>query len=207
VFDISPADSAPHAVPDTRTIRCIVLLGPGFRFWEVFTASHEYTDERPHPLDRWSQRVISNLADSLGASALFPFGGPPFRPFPDWALNSGRFWSSPGRLLVHDQTGLMVSFRGALGFSEVVSETDAKNPHDLPEKPCTTCKGQPCLTACPVDALTETGYDIARCKSFLQSDAGRDCMERGCAVRRACPISKGALRYPEQSAFHMRAFL
>ena len=33
-----------------------------------------------------------------------------------------------------------------------------------------------------------------------------DCMSKGCAVRRACPVSQSYGRMEDQSAFHMRAF-
>ena len=77
----------------------------------------------------------------------------------------------------------------------------------LPAKPCDTCAAKPCLTACPVNALSaETGYDLAACHSFLDTEAGQDCMSRGCKARRACPVSQSYARLPEQSAFHMRSF-
>ena len=76
---------------------------------------------RPDPVDRWSRRVIGRLACDLGAKALFPFGGPPYHPFYQWALRTGRAWESPVRLLVHDTQGLMVSFRGALALREAMA--------------------------------------------------------------------------------------
>jgi epoxyqueuosine reductase len=53
------------------------------------------------------------MACDLGAKALFPFGGPPWHPFIAWAKRSGRAWESPVGFLVHDQAGLMVSYRAA----------------------------------------------------------------------------------------------
>ena len=64
----------------------IVLAGMAGRDgWSAFAASPEASDELAHPLDRWSQRLIGRLAGELGAKALFPFGGPPFWPFQQWA--------------------------------------------------------------------------------------------------------------------------
>ncbi len=179
--------------------RTLLMIGPGGAgYWPHIRAQPEW-DGIADPVDRWSRRVIGRLACDLGAKALFPFGGPPWHPFYQWALRTGRVWDSPVRLLVHAEQGLMVSFRGALALKEVL---------DLPptvDRPCNACP-KPCMTACPTGALTPAGYDVPACHAFLDTDAGQDCMERGCAVRRACPLSQSYARLPEQSAYHMRQF-
>lgn len=177
----------------------LLLLGPARDFWEVFSASPEAGDGAPDPIDRWSERVISGLARRFGGQALFPFGGPPHRPFLSWALATGRAWVSPVGMLVHDETGLMVSFRGALALPGRLA---------LPapgRMPCEGC-ARPCLDACPVGALGAEGYDTAACHGFLDTPAGADCMSAGCRVRRACPASAGAGRLAAQSAHHMAHF-
>ena len=192
-------DNADTCPAGTGTLILLAPLEPGF--WPAFIASPEYHDGDPDPMDRWSTRVIGQLAQDLGATALFPFGGPPFHPFYDWALASGRVWASPVRLLIHDRTGLFISFRGALALAERL---------DLPAVPdhfpCLGCADKPCLTACPVAALGADGYDVPACRAHIAGDQGRDCMDHGCLVRRSCPVSKTHGRLAEQSAFHMKAF-
>jgi epoxyqueuosine reductase len=179
--------------------RTLIMIGPGGAgYWPHVTAQPEW-DSAPDPVDRWSRRVIGHLACDLGAKAVFPFGGPPWHPFHRWAVRTGRVWESPVRLLVHQEQGLMVSFRGALALKEAL---DLPAP---PQSPCTDC-AKPCLTACPVGALTAAGYNLPACHSFLATPAGHDCMDLGCAVRRACPVSQTYARMPEQSAYHMRQF-
>ncbi|NCQ23966.1 MAG: ferredoxin [Rhodobacteraceae bacterium CG17_big_fil_post_rev_8_21_14_2_50_63_15] len=184
-------------VPGYRTL---VLLGPAEPgFWPCFTASPEYTDGAPDPMNRWSERVIGAMAQHLDAKAIFPFTGPPWPPFTGWARRSGRAWPSPVGLLVHDIAGLMVSYRGALAVRDRL---------DLPAlsvSPCETCTDQPCRTACPVMALKPTAYDVPACKTDLDRP-GNDCRARGCAVRRTCPISQTYGRQEAQSAFHMEYF-
>lgn len=179
----------------------LLLLGPHEPgFWATVSAAPEFRDNAPDPLDRWSERVIGELALRLGAQALFPFTGPPFAPFIAWAGRSRRIWPSPVSLLVHEATGLFLSIRGALALPTRI---------DLPPasvRPCNTCVDRPCLTACPVDAWSATGYDSAACHRFLDSPAGHDCMDRGCLTRRACPLSQACPRPPAQTAFQMRAF-
>lgn len=181
-------------------VESLVLLGPlEPGFWQHFTGSEEYRDGAPDPLDRWSARVIGALAEALGAQAFFPFGGPPHQPFIRWAKASGRAHDSPVGLLVHDSAGMMVSYRGALGFGFAL-----EGPEPGPS-PCLSCADQPCRTACPADAFASGLYDVPACKADLERK-GNDCMERGCAVRRACPLSRAYGRVEAQSAFHMRAF-
>jgi len=70
--------------------RTIVLLAADEpAFWDVFSKSPEYLDERPHPMDRWSTRVISRLAQDLDAQVFFPFGGPPYQPFFSMGTTNG----------------------------------------------------------------------------------------------------------------------
>ena len=180
----------------TRTLLLIGPREPGF--WPHLQAQPEW--DGPDPVDRWSRRVIGRLACDLAAKALFPFGGPPYQPFYSWALRSGSVWESPVKLLVHAGQGLFVSFRGALALREQV---DLPPP---PARPCDTCEGKPCLTACPVAALTGAGYDVPRCRAHLDRPEGAPCLTGGCLVRGTCPASQAYARMPEQSAYHMRQF-
>lgn len=182
--------------PGTRSLLLIGPKEPGF--WPHLTAQPEW-DGAPDPVDRWSRRVIGGIACDLGAKALFPFGGPPWHPFYQWALRSGRAWESPVRLLIHDRAGLLVSFRGALALRETL---DLPAP---PSRPCDNC-AVPCRTACPAGALSDAGYDVPACRSFLETPAGGACMSQGCAVRRACPVSASYARLEEHSAYHMGQF-
>ncbi|MGP9790793.1 ferredoxin [Roseinatronobacter sp. NSM] len=181
-------------------VQTLVLLGPHEPgFWQVFKGSPEYMDGAPDPMDRWSRRVIDAMARQLGARAIYPFGVQPPYPFFSWSLATGRVWSSPVRFLVHDVAGLWASFRGALGFADILDQPPRSEPV------CDDC-ARPCATACPVGALTPQGYDVPACHAFLNSADGQRCMTGGCAVRAACPVSQTFGRVRAQSAFHMRQF-
>lgn len=206
--DIEDAASGRHLAimgalhpSDLDGVETLILLGPKEPgFWPHFIHTAEYVDGLPDPMDRWSTRVIDDLVAEFGGQAFYPFGGPPYQPFYQWALASGRAWPSPINLLVHDSAGLLVSYRGALGLSERLEIPEA------PLRPCENCAIQPCRTACPVGAFDSGGYDVPACKAHITRSEGADCM-RGCLARRACPISARYPRNENHSAFHMEAFL
>jgi len=155
------------------------------------------------PLDRWSRRMIEALAGELGGKALFPFGGPPFLPFQQWAQRAEPVHPSPIGILIHPRYGLWHSYRGALGFSEKLAIAEPATC----ASPCESCTGRWCLSACPVAAFSAVGYDVAACVGHLRSAAGGDCIGFGCRTRRACPIGAEHAHGPEQAEFIMRAFL
>lgn len=178
----------------TEDGRTTLLLGPDpDAFWPALRSSPEA--RLPDPVDAWSTRVVTALAREVGAEPRFPFGHP-LQPFLTWAMKTGRCHISPVGMLVHDTQGLMVSFRGALTFPHEIALPEA------PPTPCTDCDA-PCRTACPVHALSPDGYDLPACHAHLD-DPRNTCMARGCAVRRACPVSPP--RPHAQSAHHMHSF-
>lgn len=195
-FHPTEQDDAPDG---TQTL---VLLGPDEpAFWETFTASDEYRDGQPDSLDRWSRRVATTVASPFRGTVILPYDGPPYAPFLRWADRSGESWSSPVGLLVHRTAGLFISFRAALALP-IRLDLSKQN-----SSPCLSCATRPCETACPVGALAPgREYDVPACMAHIRSDEGTTC-RNGCLVRRACPVSQEFGRLPEQSAFHMRAFL
>ena len=185
-------------------IRTIVLAGmAGREGWSAFAASPEASDGLADPLDRWSRRVIETLAAQLGAKALFPFGGPPFLPFQQWARRAEPVHPSPIGILIHPRYGLWHSYRGALGLSENLAIAEPATVR----APCESCTGRWCLSACPVEAFSDAGYDVAAGVGHLRSAAGADCMGFGCRARRACPVGAEHAYGPEEASFIMAAFL
>lgn len=194
---VAPPD-APRTPPGTRALALVAPLG-GAVWWDIVTASPEWQDGRADPLDRWSRRILDGIAARLNATALYPFGGPPHLPFQTWALATGRVWASPVHLLVGADAGLWVSFRGALALPFALHLPPAP-------RPCDTCAGQPCRSACPVAALTPAGYDLPACRTYLDTAPGQICRTQGCRVRAACPVSIRHARVDAQSAYHMSRF-
>ncbi len=206
-FRPGSGDGVP-ALPDGRAAAAIVLVGnAGPEMWPVFAASAERHDGQPHPLDRWSARVIGHAAAGLGAAAVFPFSRPAL-PFLTWARKADAVSPSPLGMMIHPTYGLWHAYRGALVFAEPV---DLPVPDARPA-PCLACADKPCLTACPVEAFARgaegaVDYAVGRCRDHVVSDAGSDCRDAGCRARRACPVGRAFTSDPDQAAFHMRAFV
>ena len=191
-------------LPEGATAKTIIMLGfTGKAQWPGFAASPEASDGEPHPLDRWSYRVVSKLARDIGARAFFPFTGPPFMPFIRWAMKAEPVYPSEIGMLIHPNFGLWHAWRGALAFDEKLDLP----PRDDRPRPCDACKEKPCLSACPVGAFAGRGaYDVGKCNAHIRKLEGSDCMTLGCRARRACPVGADHQYTREQAAFHMKSF-
>ena len=197
------ADDGVPALGDGRAAGTLVLAGNvGRAMWQAFSRARRAEDE-PNPLDAWTRRVLTALAADLGGDALFPFGGPPYHPFQRWAQRAEPVHRSPIGPLIHPDYGLWHAYRGALAFA---GRFDLP-PRDERPSPCESCADKPCLATCPVGALTLDGYDVAACAGHIASPAGEDCMALSCRARRACPEGRDYTYGPDQSRFHMEAFL
>ena len=201
-------DARDRAPTGAATLVLVGNAGPGM--WRAFseaTPPAERAGAR-HPLDQWTRRVVGAIAGELGATAVFPFDGPPYPPFQRWGLKAGGIFRSPIGPLIHPEFGLWHAYRGALAFASRLA-LPAPPPA---ASPCDSCAEKPCLKTCPVGAFTvETApparYDVPRCVAHVASAAGTDCLGGGCLARRACPVGRAYAYEAEQARFHMRKFL
>ena len=182
----------------------LALVGNiGSSYWPVFNQAPEFHDAGPDPLDRWSERVAGTLADDFSLHPVYPFSGPPYSPFQQWAQRAEALEQSPIGVMMHPQFGLWHSYRFALLGADFSPE-ETRQPA---ASPCLSCDDQPCLQRCPVDAFDATGYAVERCAAYLQQNPLAECHRQGCLARYACPVAP-ELRYAaEQGQFHLRAFL
>jgi hypothetical protein len=194
-FHAGAEDGAPNGV---GTVLLVGNAGPGM--WRAFAAA---MPDGKNPLDNWSKSVLGDIARRFDAAPLFPSDGPPYLPFQRWAMKAEPVSSSPLGILVHPDYGLWHGYRGALTFAEKLPLP----PRDERPSPCDSCDGRPCLSACPVAAFGEAGYDVPACAGHLRTSAGEDCMALGCRARRACPVGRDYIYEPAQASFHMAAFL
>jgi hypothetical protein len=182
--------------------RSLLLIGnAGAPLYDAFFAAGETAG--CNPLDDWTRRIVLPIAAQFGARAGFPSDGPPYLPFQRWAMRAEGVKPSPLGVLIHPEFGLWHAYRAALVFDQAL---------DLPQAPfsahpCDACAAKPCLTTCPVGAVTEQAYAVDNCARHVASAGGKHCRSIGCLARRACPVGAN-LVYPDWAmAFHMTAFL
>lgn len=201
-FEPEPSDNLPD-ISSGMPASTVVLAGnAGSAFWPLFEASAEYSDGRPDPLNRWSARVLREIADKYGLGLLLPFEGPPWWPFQQWGLRAGNVSRSPLGVLAHHDHGLWFAYRGAFLLPETLESVEASGG------PCETCAEKPCLAACPAGALSAAkSYDVELCRAHVAGAGSTTCAARGCLVRHACPFGQDHAYLPEQAGFHMRAFI
>ncbi len=202
VATITAADRASYGFsPDAQAIGLVGNRGSSY--WRAFCASPEHADGEPDPLDRWSRRIAAEIADKHPVTPLFPFSGPPYYPFQQWASRAEGLEASPLGILIHPRYGLWHSYRFALLGAAFDAETSATPAGS----PCVDCAGQPCLNTCPVGAFDGRGYAVDTCAGFLENTPAAACHERGCLARLACPVAPELRYLPAQGRFHLRAFL
>ena len=194
-----------HPVPGDKIpgnpISCIMVGNAGPQFWSSFERNRP--DGRD-PIEAWTSEVLTQIATEMGGDVLFPFSGPPFHPFLAWAKRSEPVWESPIGLLIHPVYGLWHAYRGMLLFKEHIELPETNTPED---PPCDTCRDKPCKTTCPVDAVTGDLFGVQACAGHIETPKGEDCLQTGCAARRACPVGPDYLYPPAQAAYHMQFFL
>ncbi|MEM8689869.1 MAG: hypothetical protein AAGF81_21275 [Pseudomonadota bacterium] len=193
-FHPEPGDRVPGAAGT------LILIGnAGPRMWQRFSAERK---DAATAMDSWTEQVLTELAENLGGTMLFPFATPPL-PFLSWAQKARAGFVSPLGLNIHPDFGLWHAFRGALVMPQALILPGAScAPH-----PCESCSAQPCLSTCPVGAFDGSGYDVDACAAYIGTPEGTDCLHRGCKARRACPVGTDYQYLPEQANFHMSAFL
>jgi len=201
-FHPEPADGVPLLASGRAAGTLVTIGNAGPALWARFVAS-PLARERGDPLNRWTRSVVERAAAALGATALFPFTGPPYLPFQRWAQRAAAVWPSPIGLLIHPEYGLWHAYRAALALVE----RPPLEPPDPRPRPCDACAEQPCLDTCPVGAFTGVSYDVRACAAHLRTPAGHDCVALGCRARRACPVGRPYTYEPAQARFHMSAFL
>ena len=198
-FHPGAGDAVPPLAGDTPA-RTVVLAGnAGPLMWRAFDAGRAAA---PMTLDTWSKQVLAELAERLGARAVFAFQRP-YLPFQRWAMRAEACHPSPLGLLIHPDYGLWHGYRGALLFAAAIELP----PPDRRASPCASCADRPCLGACPAGAFDGRAYDVPVCVRHLSRTPEPACMDRGCRARHACPVGRDYRYAPAQARFHMQAFL
>lgn len=189
--------------------RGLLIGNAGQDMWHVFSKSPEYADGEKDPMNRWTKRVLDEIASLLGASVVYPFDEP-YWPFQRLAQKAANAQPSPLGILIHSEFGLWHAFRGLIIFDEVQGYESQINALGFQAEslnhPCDNCFEKPCLSICPVGAFTGKRLDVQSCFSHLDSPAEPHCMMSGCEARRGCPVAKEHQYNSAQMKFHMQSY-
>lgn len=192
-------DGVPPLASGAPTHTVVLAGNAGPHMWGRYAVARA---ESELTLDAWSEIVLTDLAERLEACAVFPFKRP-YLPFQRWATRAEACHASPLGLLIHPDYGVWHGYRGALLFAQ---ELELIEPDRRPS-PCASCADRPCLSACPVGAFFDAGYDVPACARYLGTAPEPACMNIGCLARHACPAGRDYRYLPEQARFHMLSFL
>ncbi|MEE8536541.1 MAG: hypothetical protein V3U86_12215 [Acidobacteriota bacterium] len=197
-------------LPGARS--AMVIAAGGRALWDAISEERRKRGEEASatadPIDRFSEETIREEAGRLRRAfpdarfiATFPFKDAQ-EPLSYLSLAERAGLGTTDtvlRLLLHPVYGPWVSLRGCL-------ITDLALPISEPLREFHPCEGcaRPCLTPCPVTALTPAGWDHAACMSHRT--AGPNCLD-GCAPRLACPVGQEHAYGPEEMRHRQMAAL
>ena len=196
VFDLAALPAAEKAtLGDTTGFRQLILLGHGGRrLWEGVKASG-ITSE--HPIDDYTVRTVENwLADTLpgkGFRIIYP-GEQPVG-LQELGKLAGWHHASPFMIGVDHEWGSWYAYRAV-----VLCDSDFRPFFPVDRgNPCITCVGQPCISACPTNALAGGEFNLERCSRFRLVIDSPGAV--GCLARNACPVAPGH-RYDDDQIRH-----
>jgi len=191
--------------------KSIILIGFGGKgFWDIF---QKYLRDNPgfktnnvDLIDNYSVLKLKEAANILDANQvaykiLYPFGEDALD------LNFLRLGELGGAgvpsllgILLHPVYGPWISLRGAI-ITDMEFKEYGENLSSF--SPCPTCD-KPCISACPVNTISESGWDWESCMKFRISD---ETCAKSCASRRACPYGEEEQYSEDQLQYHHKFVL
>lgn len=216
-FTVDPLeyDSSAGIKKDLNTlfhnVKSVILIGfGGNTFWSTFQdylqANPEFKSNNIDLIDNYSILKFceaSKILDNNGISykIVYPFGESSFDlNFMKLGELAGAGVNSLLGILLHPVYGPWISLRGAILADLSLDEYDKPLRNFAP---CPSCD-KPCISACPADTISESGWDWESCIKFRLSD---NTCANSCASRRACPYGEPEQYSEEQLEYHHKFVL
>jgi hypothetical protein len=183
VFDLSALpDEVRATLGETDGFDQLILIGHGGRrLWECVQASDIGGE---HPIDDYCLRTIGRWFAECLPGIQFRIAYPGAAPVGLQALGKLAGW--------HHASPFMVGIDGKWGswfaYRAVVLANSRFWPFFAADRsiPCLNCPDQPCITACPAEAMADGQFSLTRCAGHrLQTDS---TCAYGCLARQACPV-------------------
>lgn len=195
-------------LPESRSI---ILVGfGGNKFWETFQnflqSNPEFKTNNVNLIDNYSVLKLEQAANILDKNKVsyklaYPFGENALD------LNFLRLGELGGAgvpsllgILLHPVYGPWISLRGAI-ITDMDLDNFVKPLSDF--SPCPSCD-KPCISACPINTISLSGWDWESCMRFRLEDP---TCSSSCASRRACPYGKEEQYSEEQLNYHHKFVL
>lgn len=199
IFDISTLPNSTYKelqelYPDLSDYNQLILLAHGGRhLWEKIQLNADSTN----PVDDYSIKVVNKFFDKDLGNIKFKLIYPSQAPVGLQSLGELAGWhhSSPFRVGINKQWGSWFAYRVAM-LADSHFQTTSKVEDD---SPCSSCKGRPCISACPAEAL-ESEFSLDKCLSYRKSEDSL-CKDR-CLARMTCPVAKEHQYELEQIQYH-----
>ena len=155
-----------------------------------------------HPIDAYACRVITEILeeDLKGQrfEIIYPAGhtGHPFYGLQDLGVVAGWHHTSPFLVGINPVWGSWYAYRA------VVLTNSHYQPASMPASPspCSACRTDDCVVACPVGAVSRDGFDMETCLQYRQTD-GSHCQDK-CLARMACPVGREHRYRQPQMSYH-----
>lgn len=189
-------DNIRATLGDTAGYRQLILIGHGGRrLWECVQAGGIGGE---HPIDDYCVRTVSRWFAETMPGIRFAILYPGEAPVGLQALGKLAGWhqASPFMLGIDGEWGTWYAYRAVvLADSRFLPFSGADRSF-----PCTNCADQPCITACPGDAMAGGRFSLTRCADY-RLRAGSACAY-GCLARSACPVG-AEHRYADDQMRHV----
>lgn len=189
VFDLASLPAALGAelqrdFTPAHACRQLILVGnAGRALWTALQASGFHSAD---PIDDFSVRAVAQwFAEQLPGrryTVLYPGD----KPVGLQALGRLAGWhhATPFKVGILPGWGSWFAYRAALLADTALPTT----PPLQVESPCLSCSAQPCITACPAQAMAGGGFALDKCVGYRRQP---DSLCRSCCVARdACPVGR-----------------
>lgn len=197
VFDLATLpDDVRATLGDTAGYRQLILIGHGGRrLWECVQASGI---GGAHPIDDYCVQTVQRWFAEQMPGTRYRIVYPGQAPVGLQALGRLAGW--------HHASPFMVGIDGEWGswyaYRAVVLAESRFSPFFPADRsiPCVDCPDQPCIAACPADAMAGGQFSLTRCAGYrLQADSA---CAYGCLARSACPVG-AEHRYADDQMRHV----
>ena len=205
IFDLGDATRSALAEVgvELSDFRSLVLLAQaGSMFWDRQVVNNLHLDD---PFDDRAMAVVESWFESTHPHASWQvvYPGPASLPLGQLATRVGWGASSPLGLTINDEFGLWTAHRLAF-VTDLEFVSSVAGP--MFAHPCESCRDTPCVSACPVEAVSfSSGYDVESCARHRITD-GSPCAHQ-CLARNACPVGSVHHYGTEQMTHHYGAGL